>query len=486
MRKFLTFVFFLFPLLLTAAPRAVDWSLERVDVRGNSDSLRLSLDWRFDDWGAVNSGGAVVFSVILKGTNVRFQARPVVVYGREAAKNAKTICASGHPDEVIVDDLSSEVRIRMKDSFMLAEEADSLVLMLSIYDWNKAEGRVLMASSKRGTYIRPESPKPFAFDWSEAVPEESGSGFREMDIPFSVQFDYESQRYDATFLDNAASMDDVFRVIKSFTSSRTFPVRDASVFLYVPPSGGTKDAQALAKARVKSLQSYLERRGAFKSFRGQCVLRGEDWDGVRDWVADSRLSGDPRLQEILSAQISDEERWNTIAREKPASFDLLNAECFPYVGKAVFHVSYRPASFVSPNFIAPVFDDVPEALTPLDFYNLAKIYEKGTPQWFDVMLTGIDLNPDCEPLVYNAVMALLDADMDRKASTYLRFGDGVPSARMRYAYAYWCYKVGRFDECVEILKVLSGISAGYRDTFSRARPYIEWATGRVPWIKLNI
>lgn len=468
--------------IVSARAKPFDWSLSKTEICSGLDSMRVTLEWSFNDW-EIRPASAMVFSITLKGRNGSLRLRPVVVYGKKASRNASSIVASGQRDEIAVTDVSEPVILTQTDCFPISA-LDTLSLYLEVSEWTKGGGRAVRSTSKRGTFCRPPLPEEFRFTWDEIVPEPYTDMYRDLDIVFPIRFENGSQRFSMEYAENAENVMNILPLLKALTSSRTFTLRDASLSLYIPPVGKNKESVKLSRQRVQSLYASLLKQGAFLLYKPQCLGRGEDWDGVRQWVDGSRLRGDERLQEILSWKGKDDAKAGAILSEKPVVWDILREHCFPGLGRAVFHVSYRPLSFKTPHFIATVYEQIPQALTARDFYLFSAVHERGSKEWMNILLTGMYYCPDDGALTYDAVMALLDAGETMEASKHLR--DITDSARRLYAQSYWCYLTERYEECAATLEMLASISDDFIETYETAVPFINWIRGKVPWRKVNL
>lgn len=473
--------FLLGPAAALAGP--FDWSLAKAEIRSGIDSVSVSLEWRFNNW-EIRPNSAMVFSMVLKGPRGSLRIRPVAVYGRKVAGSAVLPVASGNPEEIAVTDVGTPITLRQTDRFPAAAGLDTLTFYLTVSEWTKGGGLVVRSTSKRGTFRRPPRPEDFRFTWRDDIPAVDRSEYRDLDIALPVRFEEGSSRFDESYGDNAAVLEDVLPALKALTSSRRFTVREVSLRMHVPPVGNDKESRKLSRQRALSLSSSLQGRGAFRVHKPRCEGCGEDWDGVREWVDGSRLRGDVRLREILSGSGQDDAIASALKSEKPAVWEILSGTCFPALGGAVLHVSYRPLAFDSPRMMSQVYEEVPEALTAHDFWRYSTAFGRGSREWLDILLTGVSCCPEDGALAFDAVMGLLDAREAGEASAYLALV--ADPGRSRFARAYWAYLTGRYDECACLLEELSSLSADYLEVCDRAVPFIEWVRGNVPWKKVNL
>ena len=486
MRPRLPYIVLLFSLLLAAAPsRAasrVGWRLDSLELKGAVDSLEIDGRWIFSD-AKISSNAALVFYLSLEGRETAIGLRPVVVYGKKREDDWPKAYASNRQDEVALWDIGPSAGVDFHEVFPIVPGMDTLKAVVTVYEWSKFSRTTVRSVTTVGTYICPPAPGDFSFTWEDAVPDFMAEDYRELEYSFPIVFEQGHTRFDRGYSTNVTNYGRLLSAVRNFTSGPRFRVRSSSISLYVSPGGKSSESVRLSKQRSLTLFEALRKDGCFKRYTPDRIGMGEDWDGVRQWVSKSRYAGDVRLDEILSWTSGGDAQAGAIRSEKPAVWEILESDCFPGLGKAVFKVSFRPLTFSSTTAILPVFEETPEALSPGDFYRLAGLYEKGSEEWLAIVTAGSDYNPGSEELAYNAVMSLCDAGYLNRASVYLRRCGNGPKAS--YAKAYWLYQCERYLECLDMLDVLSTTSFAYQGIYMKAYPYIMYIYNGMRWERIN-
>lgn len=463
---------------LSAPQKSLGWSLDGIEVEGRGDSLAVLLTWSFKDWN-VAPAKAMVFSPALRKGNSFVSLTPVSVYGRKAAQQAGWVKASGDPQEVSVVDVSAPVKITTVDVFPMRDWMDTVKVTLEVRDWSKRDGLVIRSSSQRAAFLKPERPADFRFPWNDREPARRYRQYVDLVYTVPVRFDGLSQKFEPEGIKEADGMDRFVSRVLTFSSSKRFSVRSSSLVLTVPPTGVSKESVKLSRARVQSFYQYLYRQGAFRSNQPQRIGGGEDWDGVREWVARSRYSGDPQLTEILSWEGRADAKAGAIRDGKPVVWGILVEDCFPYQGRVTYNVSIKKPEFPNASSVRAFYQEAPETLEPHDFWMLARDYDLGTERWLEVVRTGADLFPDDPALNLDAAFGLMEEGRFNEASVYLRNADGDPDAP--YAFVVWLYGMGRYDECADLLVELGSKTDAYDALLESAVPFIRWQTNRVKW-----
>ena len=477
----------LFSLLLLFLPgwsasKMLSWSLDGIRVEGRGDSLAVSLDWSIKDWNVAPSK-AMVFSPVVKNGDRMVSLTPVAVYGQKVAQQVDRRLASGSEEEYSVVDVSSPVRFSTEDVFPYREWMDTVRVILTVSEWSRSTGLVLMSISQKGEYIRPEEPDAFVFPIYLAEPAEDNLLFRDLTLEAPVHFSGKSVKYDPYYESNDFGMEEFRRKVMAFSSTRDYAVRSSSLVLTVPPEGNVRENVKLSRSRVAAVYGYLYREGLFRTVQPSRIGGGEDWEGVLRWVRNGRFGGDEELVSILSCDLSGDAKAQKLRLEKPVLWDILSSDCLPFLGKVEYNVSFKSLVFTSPESIVPYFERMPEALSAKDFWVLSSQYSFGSAKWLDVIRTGAELHPECPELSLDAFYGLMDAKEFNAASVFLRnMGE---SDRALYATAYWFYWMERYDECLDVLSKLQYKELKYGDIYDRALPYIKWHTNRVRWVKWN-
>lgn len=470
--------------LLDAAPvvKTLGWSLDNIEVEGRGDSLAVAFTWTVKDWN-VPVSKAMVFCPSLRKGDRFVSLTPLSVYGRKVAQQADRYVASGDPMEVPVVSVPHPITLRVEDVVPLVDWMDTVKVVLTVNEWAPREGLHVRSTSQRGVYVRPAKPEDFEFTWSLLEPRESNDAFFTVSFSCPVSFEDGSAKFDIYHGDNMKHMDEFVDLVKAVSSSRQFVVRESSLVLTVPPTGFLKESVKLSRSRVMSVYSYMQKEGAFRQSVPARIGGGEDWQGVSEWVSNSRYRGDTRLVDVLSWEGRDDAKAGVIRDEKPVVWNILKEECFPFTGRVTYNVTYRPLKFSRPQMVEPVYEDVPQALSPHDFWFLAKVYPKGSGEWIEIIRRGADLFPSDVELNLDAAFALMDIDRLDEAAPYLRNADLYGPGRADYALAAWLYKSGRYAECIGYLESVEGSSPEVDAVCRKAVPFIRWQTNHVPWIR---
>ncbi len=479
-RGLLAGVFALLSLVaFSAAPRSLGWSVEGVRIIGGGDSLRVRVLWAFNDW-EMDGNKAMVFAPSIVNGEHRATLRPVTVYGKRLVGDAYRVVASGNIAELAVVDLSKPVMVLTEDVLPRREWMDTVRVVLSVSEWARRSGLVLRSTSQRGVFTRPAEPARPVFPWTPLVPEEDRSERREQEFEAPVAFDPESSKYDAYLGDNGYALDGFYDRLQFLTSGKEISVLSSELAVTVPPMGDENAELKLSGARVQSLYSYFRKRGAFRVRVPVRKAGGADWEGVSDWVSNSRFSGDQRLREILSLDLGSGYIWEALSREKPAAMEEMGRDCFPGLSRVYYRFTYKVPRFEGPAAIEKVASVVPEILSARDFWRLVSLEESGSDAWLDALVASSKYHPEDRAFNYDIAMALMDRGAFNRAVPFVR-GVGTLSDEGLYAFGVWLFGMGRYDEALSVFESLKGRSSAYVTLFDAVKLYADWKLSRVEW-----
>ena len=477
-RLFLTFVATLSCLLSFPAAEALAvprWRIDRMEVYGRGDSLHVVTAWTFLE-GSVGDNEALVACASLKGSMGEALLTPVCLYGSKLFYAGTQV--SGYGGERRILKRKESVSFECEDVFAREPWMDTVRVTLKVHEWNKRKGAVPLYTSKLWTYIRPRGPEFGGFPWKMLAPRRPGQTY-EVRIECPLGFSSGATKFDIDDGTDEEELERFLQKVKRLSSSKTFTVKKSSLSVFLPPGGS--DVSKRSKSCSESLFTYLKRQGAFSTYVPQRTGGGEDWTGVIERASVISLGEDEALMNILEGKTTSKDRLGTLRRQKPEALKVLEEACIPYSGRAVYTATVTPLGYIRKELYRPVFDDVPEALSQYDFFSLSSVYEEGSDEWLEVMMTAAELSPFSEELNMNLVMALLKMGNTRAAVPYLRnIGE---SDNAKYVYAAWLFENGRYDEALGMFDFLARRSKSYSDIRFELEPYIHWKTERVDWEK---
>lgn len=461
---------------LAGAVSDVNWSIDRMSVKGQGDSLKVRIDWSFA--GRLDDGAAFVVKAALKGAFGELLLPPVSVYGRKAFYGKDVASGEKNEDHVLFQ--GGRVTLSTEKSYFYESWMDTLRLSVAAYDWTKKRGLFTRSISQKGVYMRPPAPEKPEYAFELRRPARSRESARSVRLESLVEFEAGSTKFDIDYGDNEENIRDLIYRVSGIASLKSYAIRSSQLTVYLPPESSGAGAQKRSLSCCQSLFTFMQRAGAFKVTSPRRVGGGANWDGLREWTAGTGFVSDPRIMEVLSWEDRPDEKWDILSREKPLYWDTVTERAFPELGKVVYEATFTPPDYLSGVQLESVFNSTPEALSPHDFYSLTRQYSPFSDDWIAVILTGARVNPSSEMLNIAAAMVCVKTGDVRGAVPFLRHIGSSDEAR--YTYASWLMESGRYGEAMDIYDILGRKGYCSREFVYLMETYARWNANDQEWM----
>ena len=472
----------LFCARLSAQTAASFWDCDVESVTGTGDSVRVSLSVNVGR-AALRPSSTVTVEPAIRVGGVAYPLRPVAVYGKRSLRRSATDPATGDASELSMAAPSSPVSISVSGSAPVGPGRDSVDIIVVE---RTLEGRRRVSSSVRvaASFVRPPRPADVVFHWEPLVPSTEGySADRTVTFSVPVAFAPGSRSFDTGLGDNAAALDSLSFMIREYTATRRLSVRSAVLKVFSYPDGNDSGAARLTRSRAVSVLSALRRKGVFKYVSPTASGGGEDWEGFRDWVGRSSLSFEPGFIRVFDSGAGHDDVYRSLRGSYPRFMSVLDSVCFPLLSRAEITFTVRKPSYKEPKFLEPYFREVPDALVPAEFWELASTRPVGSDFWLEVVLEALRVRPGDPALSFDAAMCLMDRGSLDTGMSLLRDAAGMPG--YEYGLASFLYRSGRKSEALAILDRLAEGSPEITAVASAARNLYLWELGEIQWDRLS-
>ena len=469
---------------LAAQPEGVGWGVEKVEVTGAGENLLVRIVYVFLPGGRLSSNTA--FSVIPAVTRRGGRSWPLTPVSFYGAKVPGDVCASYILSEHRLPVPQTSFRHVVLDTIPFRDWMDTVSVVIRDGTWTKRGGWSERSSRELAKVCRPPKPKGAGLPWRVLEPPVPKGTSRDVELSCRVSFDGDDRTFIPRYDAYRDTLDEFVRKVGILTGDKRYAVRSASLVLYDAPSTDVRGSVSSTRRRVQAVGAYLRKAGAFRRISPSLVGGGPDWEGFLGWMHRSRFMEDARVAELIGSASVQDEVVGRLKLEKPVMWDALDTLCFPSLRRMVFRTSFRSLQFRTPGFVLPVYEDIPEALSPRDFWFLSTDYDKSSAQWLDIMLTGAGIYPEDPWLNLNAAFGLMSMGKYNRAAVYLRngsrFARGPLSSEAEYARAVWFYGMGRYSEFLSVLEELKDASPFYRDVWDRSVPFVMWERNLLPFV----
>lgn len=214
--------------------------------------------------------------------------------------------------------------------------------------------------------------------------EENGSAF--LDFPLNsilIQDDYRNNAVELQKITN--SLD----VIKN----------DTNVFIsricihgYASPEGPYKNNEQLARGRTQALKDYICRKYTFSDTLLTTEYTPEDWEGLVKLLKDTVFKQQKELLSIAESTMAPDLKEQKMRTRYPDFFNLMLNNWLP----ALRHSDYTIYYVVSPFTLSQakeVFKTQPKNLSIEEMFRIAQTYSVGSPEYNEIFMTAVRLNP---------------------------------------------------------------------------------------------
>lgn len=201
-------------------------------------------------------------------------------------------------------------------------------------------------------------------------------------------------------------------------------ITEIDIVGYASPEGNYNSNARLAQSRSQALKKYVKDLYNFEQDIIKVNSVPEDWQGLRDYVANSNFS---QKNEILL--LLDNEQLSYDARElRLKTFEggkvyatLLN-ECYPALRHSDYTVQYVVRGFTVDE-AKEIITKRPQQLSLNEMFQVAQTYESGSNEFNEVFEVAVRMFPDDPTANINAAAIELQQGNWKQAERYLLKSD---------------------------------------------------------------
>ena len=110
---------------------------------------------------------------------------------------------------------------------------------------------------------------------------------------------------------------------------------------YASPEGPYKANQALALARTHAVKDYVATAYGLSDDVFELEFEPENWEGLREFVEASSLSGKAKMLEIIDSDREADEKERQLKTLFPRAWDTLRKECLPFLRRTDYRIEYE-------------------------------------------------------------------------------------------------------------------------------------------------
>ena len=201
-------------------------------------------------------------------------------------------------------------------------------------------------------------------------------------------------------------------------------ITEIDIVGYASPEGSYKSNARLAQGRSEALKKYVQELYKFDKNIIKVTSVPEDWQGLRNYVANSDLDQKGEMLSLL-----DNEQLSYDARElRLRTFEggkayatLLN-ECYPALRHSDYTVRYVVRGFTVDE-AKEIITKRPQQLSLNEMFQVAQTYQSGSDEFNEVFEVAVKMFPDDPTANINAAAIELQQGNWKQAERYLLKSD---------------------------------------------------------------
>ena len=436
--------------------------LENVQIWKEHKTVNVTLDLNLDDLSLQRGRGIVLAPMYVGGSdtlrlgNIEILDKQRFIYyqrtGKTTTENTEKVIYRNKKNDTQSEHLAYSFPYEswMNGGAFVIERGDcgcdqALIGAEFTEDETVAQQIALVAEPKDYTlaYISPEA---------EPVKnrEESGSA--------RLNFVVGRSEIRPDFADNAAELEKIRKTIDLVRDDADVTLTGVQLHGYASPDGRYASNATLAQNRTEALEKYLLNYYKVldtKLFTANSTA--EDWEGVREYVAGSKLDDAQKILDIIDGSLTPDEKDRTIAKAYPDFYkNTLLKEVYPSLRRTDYRVTYSVRNFDLEE-ARRIIKERPAYLSLNEMFIVANSFEVGSEEFTEVFDIASRIYPDSPVAALNAACAALErGDLVSAGKFLASAGD---SAEAQNARGVLAARRGKLDEAQKLFTSALPLSA---------------------------
>lgn len=394
--------------------------LEQLKVERTDGNLVLSMNLNMDSLN-LPSNIRFVFTPVVKGAEKQVEMPQIIVNGR---KQDISYRRSGYRD--YADNVTA---VRRKNN---TSQTVSYSAVLPYEEWMKncnvevmedlcGCGDVLNQSAIVLRQLRTPY-MPYLRPQAEARKERHEEGRAYVDFPVDKITLYPEYR------NNPRELDKIIQTINLVKNDKNTTITGIKIHGFASPESPYDHNAYLAENRACTLKNYVRQLLQLEDRIFTVDFTPEDWDGLRNYVAESALQHKTEILELIDNQSLDPDakEWR-IKLNYPEDYQVMLNSWYPALRHSDYVVTYSVRPF-SVEEAKEILKTKPQQLSLEEMFLVAQTYQPGSPEFNEVMETAVRMFPDSETANINAACARMESGDYESAKRYLSKAGNTPQA----------------------------------------------------------
>lgn len=263
---------------------------------------------------------------------------------------------------------------------------------------------------------------------------------------------------DWRYRNNRAELDTIIKTIAVVRDNPDATVESITLTGYASPEGPYDNNVRLAEGRTEAVKEYVRERGTFPPEIYRTSSVPEDWDGLRDWLANNHIPfREEMIKYIDEENVRPEDRNDVFAKWFPHQYPWLLENVYPTLRHTDYKITYVIRQYLDVEEIKRVMKSNPGNLSQNELFMVAASLPEGSREREDVFDLAVRLFPDSDVANLNAANSAMNRGDLNGAERFLERAGDSPSAQ--YARGILKAMRGEYREAIPYLQ--QGADAGY-------------------------
>lgn len=247
--------------------------------------------------------------------------------------------------------------------------------------------------------------------------EERGSAF--LDFPVNLTEIQPEYRANA---DELKKIDNSINIVRNDTN---VVITDINIHGYASPEGPYDNNERLSRERTLALKDYVIDYYGISESLITTGSTAEDCEGFRNFLIKSTIPHKREILEIVDGEGTPDAKEYKIKRLYSGDYEYIAENWLPALRHSDYVISYVVRAFTVDQ-AKQVFRTNPKNLSIEEMFRIAQTYPQGSPEYNNVFMTAVLLNPENETANFNAACICLLRRDPYMAELYLSKSKETP------------------------------------------------------------
>lgn len=275
------------------------------------------------------------------------------------------------------------------------------------------------------THLGEALPGPMQLQYAYVPPKAEPIKARQEKGSARLNFNINKASINTSLGNNDAELNKMRKTIDLVKNDPDVHITSIILHGYASPDGSYANNEKLAISRTKAVYDYLLSLYPVEKKLFQFTSTAEDWQGVRNYVAQNDIPQKNIVNSILQSSMKPDEMERAIAAKAGDAHRYFIRQVYPQLRRTEYTVSYEVRDF-NLEEARRVIKTRPQKLSLKEMYAVANSYEKGSKEYNEVFDIAVKMFPEDELANLNAAYTAIHRGDKVSAEKYLKKAGNRP------------------------------------------------------------